>query len=246
MENSFKKLVDKSVDEAFRSLDVDKTPQNESEIKERLKKKVEKVLEEENCIATVKIVADDKKTVEKVSDLIKFVEHASNTGGSKSILVEDSAGEREWVLGEEGKIVDVNVEYHWDWNARYHAIWIVWYCKKQLRERQIGTFAEDIRIYIDVSKTRHAKRWQDRRDTKITDDEIVATAETAGDEIMQSILEGHLDPNDEVLIRDNTYDLNLVCKLVKESDNEFTLKVITVMIKKNFRPKSGTKVVDIY
>ncbi len=118
--------------------------------------------------------------------------------------------------------------------------------KNQLRERQIGTFAEDIRIYVDVSKTRHAKKRQDRHNTKITDDEIVATAEAAGDEIMQSILEGHLDPNDEVLIRDNTYDLNLVCKLVKESDNEFTLKVITVMIKKNFRPKSGTKVVDIY
>ncbi len=115
MENSFEKLVDKSVDEAFRSLDVDKTPQNESEIKKRLKKKVEKVLEEEeNCIATVKIVAEDKETVEKVSDLIKFVEGASNTSGKKSILAQDSAGEREWVFSSEGEIAEVNVEYHQD------------------------------------------------------------------------------------------------------------------------------------
>lgn len=112
MQQSFEKLVDKSVDEAFRSLDVDKTPENESKIKEKLKKKVEKVLEEEeNCIATVKIVADDKETVEKVSDLIKFAEQASNTSGTKSILVEDSAGRREWVFGGDGEIADVKVEY---------------------------------------------------------------------------------------------------------------------------------------
>jgi len=112
MENSFQKLVNKSVDEAFQSLDVDKTPKNESEIKKKLKKKVEKVLgEEEKCAATVKIVAEDKGAVEKVSDLIKFVERASNTSGTKSILVEDSAGEREWVFGGDGEIADVNVDY---------------------------------------------------------------------------------------------------------------------------------------
>lgn len=118
--------------------------------------------------------------------------------------------------------------------------------KNQLRERQIGTFAEDITVYVDVSKTSHASKRQDRHNTRITDDEIVATAEAAGDKIMQGILEGQIDPGDEILIRDNTYDLNLVCELVKESDNEFTLTVITVMIKKNFKPKKGTKVVDIY
>lgn len=112
MQQSFEKLVDKSVDEAFRSLDVDKTPENESKIKEKLKKKVEKVLEEkENCVATVKIIAENRETVERVSDLIKFVERASNTDGTKSILVEDSAGEREWVFGGDGEIADVNVEY---------------------------------------------------------------------------------------------------------------------------------------
>jgi len=111
MKGSFEKLIDKSVDEAFQSLNVERKPQNENAVKQKLKKKVEEVLEEENCIATVKIEASDKKTVEKISDLIKFVERVSNTGGTKSILVEDSAGKKEWVFGGDGEIANVNVDY---------------------------------------------------------------------------------------------------------------------------------------
>ncbi len=115
MENSFEKLVDKSVDEAFQSLDVEKKAESENKIKKKLKKKIEKVLnEDENSVATVKIVADDEKTVEKVFDIIKFIERACNTDESKSILVKDSAGVKEWVFDGDGEIADVNVKYQKD------------------------------------------------------------------------------------------------------------------------------------
>lgn len=120
--------------------------------------------------------------------------------------------------------------------------------EQELREATIGSYVEDISIFVDVSKTRHATQRQTRHGEadRITDEEIIATAEDATDQILQRILMNDIDVGDEIVIRDQTYDLNLVCVLEPKSESEFQLTVITVMRKKNFRPKSGSKVVDIY
>lgn len=122
--------------------------------------------------------------------------------------------------------------------------------KEELLEATIGSYVEDISIVVDVSKTRHATQRQNRHGSdeydRITDEEIIATAEEATDVILQRILLDQIDVGDEIVIRDKTYDLNLVCVLEPKTDDEFQLTVITVMRKKNFKPKRGSKVVDIY
>jgi hypothetical protein len=117
---------------------------------------------------------------------------------------------------------------------------------EELREASIGSYVEDVVISVDVSKTRHASERQGRHSQYITDEEIVATAEVATDEILQRIIVDDIDVGDEIVIRDKQYDLNLVCVLKPVSGDELKLVVITVMRKKNFKPKRGSKVVDIY
>lgn len=118
--------------------------------------------------------------------------------------------------------------------------------RQELREATIGSFAEDITIVVDVSKTRHATERQSRHKEPITDEEIIATAEEATDQIITQLLHDKIDIDDELVIRDQTYDLNLVCALEPKGDDVFKLIVITVMRKKNFKPKSGSRVIDIY
>jgi hypothetical protein len=120
--------------------------------------------------------------------------------------------------------------------------------REELREASIGSYLEDITIEVDVSKTRHASERQGRHRDRITDEEIIATAEEATDVILRRIIENSIDVGDEIVIRDMTYDLNLVCVLEPKrgSADNLELRVITVMRKKNFKPKRGSKVVDIY
>lgn len=122
-----------------------------------------------------------------------------------------------------------------------------------VENRVIGDFSRSIYIDVDVENTRHATQRQQRDGdyayTTITDEEIVATAEEAIDQIIEKILVDEIDVNDPILIKDLQYDLNLVCTLVPKSKDgrHMSLKVITVMLKKNFRPSTpGTKVIEIY
>lgn len=116
-----------------------------------------------------------------------------------------------------------------------------------LKERGvIGNLYHDITIKVSVDLSRHADERRYRHGDEITEEEIIATAEEAIDDITERLINDTMDVGDEFVIRDKTYDLNLVGVLERTRDpSVLELTVITVMRKRNFRPKSGTKVIDI-
>ena len=117
-----------------------------------------------------------------------------------------------------------------------------------LAEEPVGSFSSEIEIVVNVDKTRHAGERQTRHDERITDDEIMATAKKGVDEIKRRMLLDQIDIDDEIVIRDHKTDLNVVCTMdpLDRQGSRFELTVITVMRKKNFKPKSGSKTVDVY
>lgn len=46
--------------------------------------------------------------------------------------------------------------------------------------------------------------------------------------------------NDSIVIYDRTSDLNLICSLKNDKPNIVNMVIITVMKKRDFKPKSGT------
>jgi len=117
-----------------------------------------------------------------------------------------------------------------------------------LTEEPVGSFSSEIEIVVNVDKTRHAGERQTRHDEKITDDEIMGTAKKGVDEIKRRMLLDQIDIDDEIVIRDHKTDLNVVCTMdpLDRQGSRFELTVITVMRKKDFKPKSGSKTVDVY
>ncbi len=117
-----------------------------------------------------------------------------------------------------------------------------------LTEKPVGSFSSEIEIVVNVDKTRHAGERQTRHDERITDDEIMATAKKGVDEIKRRMLLDQIDIDDEIVIRDHKTDLNVVCTMdpLDRQGSRFELTVITVMRKKDFKPKSGSKTVDVY
>jgi len=117
-----------------------------------------------------------------------------------------------------------------------------------LTEEPVGSFSSEIEIVVNVDKTRHAGERQTRHDERITDDEIMATAKKGVDEIKRRMLLDQIDIDGEIVIRDHKTDLNVVCTMdpLDRQGSRFELTVITVMRKKDFKPKSGSKTVDVY
>jgi len=120
---------------------------------------------------------------------------------------------------------------------------------KRIAERSIGNFLESVTIEVNVDLSKHAdeRRFRHGQGDEIDEEEIIATAEEASDKILQYLINNRMDVGDEFVIRDNTYDLNLVGVLERTRDpSVLSLTVITVMRKENFKPKSGDIVIDIY
>lgn len=118
-----------------------------------------------------------------------------------------------------------------------------------LVEEPVGSFSSEIEIVVNVDKTRHAGERQTRHDERITDDEILKTAKKGVGEIKRRVLLDEIDVGeDEIVIRDHKTDMNVVCTMepANREGTRFELTVITVMRKPNFKPKSGSKVVDVY
>lgn len=117
-----------------------------------------------------------------------------------------------------------------------------------LTEEPVGSFTSEIEVVVNVDKTRHAGERQGRHDDRITDEEILETAEKGLDEIKRRMLLDEIDIDDEIVIRDHSTNLNVVGTLDPQDrqGRRFEFTVITVMRKESFQPKSGSKVVDTY
>jgi hypothetical protein len=125
---------------------------------------------------------------------------------------------------------------------------------------------EPVEIRIDVEAVSHALDRQYRHgvtsDLKagIDKDEIIETIEKAVEEITIALMQDRFNINQEeddyptrgvksgepnrFVIKNKENDLNVVCQL-ESGDNEFTLTVITVMKKNDFKSYRGQFVVEV-
>lgn len=130
--------------------------------------------------------------------------------------------------------------------------------------KNIAYLKEPVEIRIDVEKITHADDRQFRHGVigseKITNDDIVETIELAIEELTIDLMQDRFDiyqneddyptkgikagsPN-RFVIKNKSSNLNVVCHL-EPGDNEFTLTVITVMVKPDFKAYPGQHVITV-
>ena len=121
------------------------------------------------------------------------------------------------------------------------------------RKTELGRFEKEVEIRIDLEKIDHAATQQyrhgfNKESGKIEDDDIRGLVENAIEEITIALMQDQFDIMDEngrpnrFVIKDRITKLNIVCELTP-GENEFTLTVITVMTKDDF--KTNTWIVEV-
>lgn len=130
------------------------------------------------------------------------------------------------------------------------------------KPENIGYVKEPVEIRVDIEKIPHVSDRQYRHgfDDQITDDDILDTIEMAIEQITIDLMQDEFDiyqhendyptrgvkagqPN-RFVIKNKENHLNLVCQL-EPGDTEFTLTVITVMQKEDFKAYKGQYVVVV-
>ena len=133
----------------------------------------------------------------------------------------------------------------------------------------IGDIKQSVEIRIDVEAIGHALSRQYRHgvtdtsgkiEAEISKDEILDNIEAGVEELtialMQDVFDIYQDEDDyptrgvkagepnRFVIKNKESNLNIVCQL-EPGDNEFTLTVITVMRKQDFKPYRGQFVLEV-
>lgn len=129
--------------------------------------------------------------------------------------------------------------------------------------KEIGYIKEPVEIRIEIEKSSHADDRQFRHlmsNQRISDDEIIETVEKATEQLTIALMQDKFniyqdeddyptrgikrgEPN-RFIIHNTSNNLNLVC-ILKPGENEFTLIVITVMIKDDFRVYPGQFKIEV-
>jgi hypothetical protein len=136
--------------------------------------------------------------------------------------------------------------------------------------KEIGYITKNVEIRIDVEAIGHVlydRKWrhgttaeQGKIVASITEDEIIETIENAIEQITISLMQDEFDiyqnsdnyptrgikagdPN-RFVIKNKENNLNIVCQL-EPGEEQFTLTVITVMKKADFKAYHGQYVVEI-
>lgn len=144
------------------------------------------------------------------------------------------------------------------------------YISPKLMDRRppqfIGDIKQPVEIRIDVEAIGHALSRQfrhgvtDTLEAGISKDEILDTIESSVEELTIALMQDRFDiyqdeddyptrgiragePN-RFVIRNKKNNLNIVCQL-EAGDNEFTLTVITVMKKEDFKAYRGQFVLEV-
>ena len=108
-------------------------------------------------------------------------------------------------------------------------------------ERTLHKIKGAVKIEIDFETTSHSDERKFRHEgIEIDDKEIVETCRKAIGKITTDLFLDKISMRDELVIQDAKTDMNVVCQLRGPRLDALKLVIITVMIKKNFRPKSGT------
>jgi len=128
---------------------------------------------------------------------------------------------------------------------------------------EIGYIKQPVEIRIEIEKPPHAADRQWRHgigDKMITDGDIIDTVELAIEELTIALMQDQpaISQNEDdyptkgvkagepnrFVIRNRSNNLNVVCFL-KPGDNEFTLTVITIMVKEDFKAYPGQYVLEV-
>ena len=112
---------------------------------------------------------------------------------------------------------------------------------KSLSEKSIGAVSQNINVVLQLDKTTHASDRQSRHTGSfISDSEIKNLASRSLKKISNMLIFDKIDVGNQIVIKDGATGLNVVGAL-KQSGNDLDLVIITVINKKNFIPKGGTK-----
>ena len=116
---------------------------------------------------------------------------------------------------------------------------------KKLVENTIAKVSKDINVKIDIDKTFHAGERQFRHQNPISDLEITEIVKLALPEIANELMFDEIDMGSYVLIKHKATDINIVGALHPGVNDTIDFVVVTVMRKKDFMPKKGTKVIEV-
>lgn len=116
---------------------------------------------------------------------------------------------------------------------------------KSLVENTIAKVSKDINVKIDVDKTIHAGERQNRHERPISDTEITEIVKLALPEIANRLMFDEINMGSYVLIKHIGTDINIVGALHQGANDTIDFVVVTVMRKKDFKPKQGTSVIEI-
>jgi hypothetical protein len=116
--------------------------------------------------------------------------------------------------------------------------------KEILTEITIKKLSKNINVKVDIDKTNHASERQNRHEKEISDNEIINTANKSLEKIARGLIFNKIDIGDYILIKDIKTNLNLI-SAIENNSGKLDLIIVTIMKKKDFKPKSGTKIVKV-
>ncbi len=102
-----------------------------------------------------------------------------------------------------------------------------------------------IDIDVDLYDTKHSDERLDRdKKNPISEEEVIRDVNKVLPYVLNDFANGEIDKNSYFLVHNKKTYLNVVCVLKMQKGKDF-VKVITVMKKKNFKEKTGTKRYEI-
>lgn len=118
--------------------------------------------------------------------------------------------------------------------------------RRVLTEQNVGSVYADVVIRVRVSLNAHAEDQRFRHDDEITTGDIVDTCQRAARKIVHYLLHGSLGIGDPFVVRDARSTLNIVGVIDATGDPDtLDMTVVTVMRKRNFKPRRDTVPIDI-
>ena len=120
--------------------------------------------------------------------------------------------------------------------------------KISLMEDLIAQLSNTIDVVTNLQKTKHARDRQTRHGYSdadvISDDDIKKTVNIVIPKIARALIFNRIDIGDDVLVKNSRNDINVVGNLA-QAGPKLNFIVITVMKKRDFKPKPGTFVIDV-
>ena len=121
-------------------------------------------------------------------------------------------------------------------------------CKKdnsKLTEEPIGDVSHKMNIKVIIDKSVHAGERQSRHQGQFIDDaQIRSIAHKATKKMINDMIFDKMDINQAIHVKDSKSDLNMI-GVMKNYKGQLLFKVITVMNKRNFMPKTGTISIEV-